>query len=134
MVTSPALIVQGPVTPRATARPELAAPLTGNAASPKTLFAGTVRLTVCAALVADVDWCASGAGAWDASPAWEAVSAQVPVPLVIVTVVPALLHAPLEVTVTGSPELDTALTWNCEPKAAVEGAPVKVIVCVPAAP
>src|SRR5207302_852931 len=43
IVTCPALIVQGPVTPRTTARPEVAAPLTVNGASPKTLFAGRVR-------------------------------------------------------------------------------------------
>src|SRR3954447_13315279 len=68
MVTSPALIVQGPMTPRVTARPELATPLTGNGASTRTLLAGTVRLTDCTALMADVDWCASGAGAGDRSP------------------------------------------------------------------
>ena len=55
---------------------------------------------------------------------------QVPVPLVIVTVVPLIEQAPVAPKVTARPEVDEPVTVNVAPKAAVAGAPVNVIVCV----
>ena len=59
-------------------------------------------------------------------PACAAVIEHEPVPDVIVIVAPDKLHAPLAETVTASPELDEAATWNDAPNTAVAGAPVNV--------
>jgi len=59
-------------------------------------------------------------------PAWFAASEQLPVPLVIVTVFPVIVHAPEGVIVTGSPEEAVAETLNVLLYTAVAGAPVRV--------
>ena len=47
-------------------------------------------------------------------PACDAVNVHVPVPLVIVTVLPDIVHAPLAAMVTARPEVEDALTANVE--------------------
>ena len=61
-------------------------------------------------------------------PAWVAGRTHVPVPLVIVTVLPAIEQAPDGVITTGKPELALAVTTNVLLYTDVAGAPVNVIV------
>jgi hypothetical protein len=69
-----------------------------------------------------------GAALKVALPAWDAVSVQVPVPLVIATVPPEIVQTPEGVIVTGSSEVDVALTENEVLYAAGDGGAGNVIV------
>ena len=62
------------------------------------------------------------------SPGWLAVRVQVPVPLVMVTVVPLIEQAPEAARLTASPEVALAETEKLAPETAVAGAPVKLMV------
>ena len=57
-----------------------------------------------------------------------AVSAQIPVPLVMVTRLPATEHAPAEVITAAVLALVVADTLKLEPNTALPGAPVKLTV------
>ena len=59
-------------------------------------------------------------------PASFAASEQIPVPLVMVTVLPVIVQAPEGVIVTGSPEEAVAETLNVLLYTAVDGAPASV--------
>jgi hypothetical protein len=72
-----------------------------------------------------------GAAAYVAFPACDAVSTQSTVPLVIVTVPPAIVHPPDGVTVTASPELAVGATPNVLPYTAGVVGCTNVIVCAP---
>ena len=57
-----------------------------------------------------------------------AVKLQLPVPLVMVTVVPAIEQAPLAPSVAANPDVAVAVTAKVPLNAADTGAPVKVMV------
>jgi len=62
-------------------------------------------------------------------PLCEAVSVQVPVPEVIVTVLPAIEHTPLGVMLTARPDVDVAFTANVALYAAGVVGCANVMVC-----
>ena len=69
-------------------------------------------------------------GAYEPLPACEAVSVQVPVPLVMVTVALLIIQTPEAASVTGRPELAVAETVNVLSYAADAGVVANVMVCV----
>jgi hypothetical protein len=70
------------------------------------------------------------AGAYVALPACDAVTVQVPVPLVIFTTYPLSEHTPLAANVTGRLELALAEILKVASYTAEAGTPVSVTVCV----
>jgi nitrogen regulatory protein PII len=126
-------IVHAPVAAMATVRPEddvavavnvvLIAAETGEAGN-VIVWAANAAPTVCTTLVAALKF---------PLPAWDAVNVQLPVPLVIVTVLPEIEHAPVAAMVTARPEDDVAAAVNVVLNAAEAGEAGNVIVCVASA-
>jgi nitrogen regulatory protein PII len=126
-------IVQAPVAAIVTVRPDvdvavavnvvLIAAETGEAGN-VIVWAANAAATVCTTLVAALKF---------PLPACEADSVQVPVPLVIVTVVPEIEQAPAAAIVTVRPEDDVAAAVNVVLNAAEAGEAGNVIVCVASA-
>jgi len=124
--------VQLPLVVMATVKPELAVAATLNVELYAALDeAGVVTVIVCAAFVAFVVDVTCGAAAYVPLPAWLYITVHAVVPLVIVTVPPAIEQPPLVVIATARPEFDVAATGKVALKAALSGAAVvTVIVCV----
>jgi nitrogen regulatory protein PII len=126
-------IEQAPVAAMATVRPEddvavavnvvLIAAETGEAGN-VIVWAAIAAATVCTTLVAALKF---------PLPAWDAVNVQLPVPLVIVTVLPEIEHAPVAAMVTARPEDDVAAAVNVVLNAAEAGEAGNAIVCVASA-
>src|SRR3954468_13260376 len=106
-----ALSVHGPdVTASATARCDVAVAVSSKSASPKRFGSVVPTLIDCGALAIVKVWETSSAGFQvSASPACEAVTVHEPAP-VMCTVAVAIVHAPVAVRVTGSPDDALALT------------------------
>ena len=101
--------VQAPLALNVTGRPDEAVALMVKGGSPKRLFGSAPKLIVWLALRM-LKGCGSGGAALNvASPAWLAVTVQVP-GAVIVTVLLASVQLPLALNVTGRPDEAVALT------------------------
>jgi hypothetical protein len=112
IVTTEPEIVQAPDEVTVTASPELADAATVNVL-PKAADAGApVNVIVWAANAAVTVRTTFAAALKFPLPAWDAVSVQVPVPLVIVTVLPEMVQTPAAAMVTARLEDDVAVAVN----------------------
>ncbi len=129
MVTVELLIVQPPLAPMLTGRPELDVALTVKLVPYVAGLVGWAKVIVWLAFAALTVRVTVGAAAYVASPLWLATRVQSVMPLVIVTVEPLIVQPPLAATLTGSPDVDVGLTVKLAPYVAGVDGCAKVIVC-----
>jgi hypothetical protein len=123
-------IEQAPVAPMVTARPEDDVAAVVNVVLNAAEAGEAGNAIVCVASAAAIVCTMLVAGPKFPLPACEAVSVQVPVPLVIVTVLPEIVQTPVAAMVTGRPEDDVAVAVNVVLNAAEDGEAGNVIAWV----
>src|SRR5262245_32365028 len=101
----------GPTALNVTPRPEEAVALSANEGSPNVLFGNNAKVIVCDARAMEKVRVTGGAGSTLASPAWNAVTVQLPAP-VRVTVTPDTAQLPAVRKLTSSPDDAVALSVN----------------------